>query len=156
MSLHLSWGGATPSHIYSLGSIQACHLIWGNTSLLFGPSMQHSLAHSLMADRGTVVGHVLTDHIFFYVHSHIDMTAHTPAFLWVGEHSGNLICSYDISHSRTWQVSITSLAATNVSQTVTHPSTNWAQGFLTSVIRPQMVTPYPWGFIVNIELLKSY
>ena len=31
-----------------------------------------------------------------------------------------LVCSYDISHSRTWEASITSLAATSVSQTVTH------------------------------------
>ena len=52
-----------------------------------------------------------------------------------------LVCSYDISHSKAWQASITSLAATSVAQTVTHPSTNQAQSCLTSVIRPWTVAP---------------
>ena len=47
--------------------------------------MQLSLPHSLMADRRTVVGHVLTDHMCsFMCNNHIDMTAHNLAFLWVG------------------------------------------------------------------------
>ena len=80
-----SWGGATPSQINSLGSIQAHHLIWGSTSLSFSLSVQHSLTHSLVADRSMVVGHVLIDHMCsFMCASHIDMTAHNLAFLWVG------------------------------------------------------------------------
>ena len=48
-------------------------------------SMRHSLTHSLMADRRTVVRHVPMDHMCsFMCTSHIDMTAHTPAFLQVG------------------------------------------------------------------------
>ena len=74
--------------------------------------------------------------------SHIDMTAHTPSlFMSWGALWEPFVCSYDISHSRTWQVSITSLAATSVSQMVTHPSSNQGQSCLTSVLRLQMVTP---------------
>ena len=92
MSFHFSWGGATPYQINSLGSIQACHLIWGNTSLSSSPSMQHLLAHSFMADRSMVVGKIPMDHMYsFMCTSHINMTVHTPAFLQVQEHSGNLL-----------------------------------------------------------------
>ena len=34
----------------------------------FGLSMQYSFTHSLIADKSMVVGHVLMDHTFFYVH----------------------------------------------------------------------------------------
>ena len=91
VSFHFSWGGATPYPINSLGSIQVCHLILSNTSFSFGLSMQHSFTHSLMADRSIVVGHIQTVHMHsFMCTSHIGMTAHTPAFLWVGQYSGNL------------------------------------------------------------------
>ena len=44
--------------------------------------MWHSLTHSFMADRRMVVGHVPMDHTCsFMCTSHIDMTAHNPAFL---------------------------------------------------------------------------
>ena len=60
--------------------------------------MQHSLAHSLMVDRSMVVGHVLLDHTCSSMcTSDIDMTAHTPAFLQVGQHSGNLLYAQDVS-----------------------------------------------------------
>ena len=62
-------------------------------------------------------------------------------FYKLGSTLGTIVCSYDISHSRTQQVYITSLAATSMSQMVTHPSTNRAQSCLTSVIRLQMVAP---------------
>ena len=62
---------------------------------LFSLSMKHSFAHSLMADRSMVVGHVLMDHTCSFMStSHIDMTAHTPAFLQVREHSGNLLYAH--------------------------------------------------------------
>ena len=70
-----------------------------------------------------------------------------------GALSEPLVCSYDKSHSRTWHVSITSLAATGVSQMVTHPSTNQAQGCLTSVFGLWMVTPCQ-PFLLNL-LLKQ-
>ena len=63
------------------------HLMQGSTSLLFDPSPQHFLhIHSLIVDRSMVVGHVPTDHMCsFMCTSHIDMTAHNPAFFtsWV-------------------------------------------------------------------------
>ena len=52
-----------------------------------------------------------------------------------------LVCSHDISHSRAQQASITYLAATSVTQMVTHPSTHQAQSYLTAVIGLQTVTP---------------
>ena len=99
--------------------------------------MQHSLVHSLIAGRSMVVGHVLTEpHVFFYVHqSHRHYSTHPCLFMSWGALWKPLVCSYDIRLSRTWQVSITSLAATSVSQMITHPSTNPAQSCLTSVIR---------------------
>ena len=43
------WGGATLSQINSLGSIQACHLTWGSTSILsfglFNVAFTHTLTH---------------------------------------------------------------------------------------------------------------
>ena len=92
VSFHFSWGGATPSQINSLGSIQVCHLMHGNISFSFGRSMQHSFTQSLMADRGMEVGHVHT--CSFMCTSHIGMTAHTSAFTPVGEHSGNLLYAH--------------------------------------------------------------
>ena len=112
---HISWGGATLSQINSLGSIQVCHLIMGNTSFSFHLSMQHSFAHSLMADRSIVVGHILMVHTFFYVQQlYRHDSTHPSHFMSWGTLWEPLVCSYDISHSRTWQVSITSLAATTV------------------------------------------
>ena len=53
--------------------------------LSFGPSVQDMHIHSLLVDRSMVVGHVLMDHMFsFMCTNHIDMTAHSPAFLQVG------------------------------------------------------------------------
>ena len=54
--------------------------------LSFNPSTQHFLLlHSFLVDRSMVVGHVLKDHTCsFMCTSHIDMTAHNPAFLQVG------------------------------------------------------------------------
>ena len=87
--------GSHPLPINSLGSIQVCHLIPGNTSFSFGLSMQHSFIHSLMAERSMVVGHVPTVHICsFMCTSHIGMTAHTPAFLGVREYSGDLLYAH--------------------------------------------------------------
>ena len=110
---------------------------------LFGLSMQHSFTHSLMTDRSMVVGHVPMYHTCsFHAHqSHRDDSTHPSLFTSWGALWEPLACSYDISHSRTWKVSITSLAATSVSQMVIHPSTNQAQNCLTSVIRPWMVAP---------------
>ena len=80
-------------------------------------------------------------HVFFYVHqSHgHDSTHPSLCTSWVALWEA-LVCSYDITHSRAWQAPITSLTATSVSQTVTHPSTNWVQSCLGSVIRLQTVT----------------
>ena len=48
----------------------------------------HTYSHMVTADRSTVVGHVPTVHMCsFMCTNHIDMMAHTPAFLRVGEHS---------------------------------------------------------------------
>ena len=75
----------------------------GNTSLSFGPSIQHSLAytHSWQIEVQWF-GHVLTDHTCsFMCTSHINMMAHSLSLfmswraLWK-----TLVCSYDISHSR--------------------------------------------------------
>ena len=83
--------------------------------------------------------------MFFYVHqSHRHDNTHPSLLTSWGVLWESLACSYDISHSRTQQVSITSLAATSVSQTVTHPSTKWAQSHLTSVIGLWVVTPCQW------------
>ena len=102
---------------------------------LFSLSMQHSFAHSLMTDRSIVNGHVPMGHTCsFMCTGYIDMTA-----LW------EIVCSYDISHSSAWQASITSLAATSVSQMVTHLSTNWAQSCLTSVIGPWIIWVYDFS-----------
>ena len=103
--------------------------------------------HSLMADRSMVVGHVPMDHTCsFMCTSHIEMTAHIPAFLWVGEHYGNLLYAHMTyvmaEHTRCQSHP---LAATSMSQMVTHPSTNQAQSHLTSVIRLWIVTPCQWG-----------
>ena len=82
----VSWGGATPSKINSLGNIQV-HISCKAVPLLsFNPSTQHILLlHSLVVDRSMVVGHVPMDHTCsFMCTSHIDMTAHNPVFLRVG------------------------------------------------------------------------
>ena len=105
--------------------------------LSFGLSIQHSFTHSLMADRSMVVGHVPMVHTFFYVHQSHRYGSTPPAlFMSWGAPWEPHVCSYDISNSNTWQVSITSLAATSVSQMVTHPGTNWIHSCITSVNRP--------------------
>ena len=59
-----------------------------------------------------------------------------------------LVCWLDLSHSRAQQASMTSLAATSVAQMVTHPSTNWTQSCLTSVIGPWMVcSSHAWAYM---------
>ena len=51
----------------------------------------HTHSHVVTADRSMVVGHVPTVHTCsFMCTNHIDMIAHTPAFLRVGEHSHHL------------------------------------------------------------------
>ena len=48
----------------------------------------HTHTHMVTVDRSMVVGHVPTVHTCsFMCTNHIDMIAHTPAFLQVGEHS---------------------------------------------------------------------
>ena len=90
------WEGASSSQINSLGSIQVpCQLYlhfcfsattWGNAwcfciRLIAPPTI-------LQSGRIMVVGHVPTVHTCsFMCTNHIDMIAHTLAFLWVGEHS---------------------------------------------------------------------
>ena len=67
------------------GEHTGLHLMRGSTSLSFDPSMQHLRIHSLIVDRSTVAGHVPMDHTCsFMCTSHIDMTAHNPAFIQVG------------------------------------------------------------------------
>ena len=110
-------------------------------------SMQPSFKHSLMADRSMVVGHIPTVHTFFYVNqSHSYNSTHLCLLMSQEALWESLVCLYDLSHSRTRQVSITSFSSHhNVSQMVTHPSTNWAHGCLTSVIGLWMVAPCQWG-----------
>ena len=110
--------------------------------LSFDLSMQHSFTHSLTADRSMVVGHVLTVHTCSFVcTSHRNDSTHPSLFMSLGALWESYVCSYDISHNRTQQVSITSFTATSVSQMVTHPSTNWTHSCLTSVIGLQVVAP---------------
>ena len=91
----LFFRGAILSQINFLESIQVSHLIWGKTSFSFSLSMQHLFRHSLMVDRSMVVGHVLMVHTCsFMCTSYIGMTAHTPAFLQVGQHSGNFLYAH--------------------------------------------------------------
>ena len=116
VSFHSPEGEPPPPRSTPWGAIQVCHLMLGSTSLSFSLSVQHSLTHSLMADRTMVVGYVLTDHTCsFYVHqSHRhDSTQPSHYTSWVAL-CEPLVCSYDISHSRAWQASITSLAASSV------------------------------------------
>ena len=47
-----------------------------------------------------------------------------------------------------------SLAATSVSKVVTHPSINWAQSCLTSVIGPWMITPCQQGSINRNKVVQ--
>ena len=78
------WGGATPSQINSLGSIQACCLMQGSASFFHLALVGSTRAHSLTVDRSTVFGLIPTDHTCsFMCTSHIDMTVHNPAFLQV-------------------------------------------------------------------------
>ena len=59
-------------------------LTQGSTSFIIRP-FSAALLHSFLADRSTVVGHVPMNHTCsFMCTSHIDMTAHNPAFLQVG------------------------------------------------------------------------
>ena len=98
----------------------------------FNAAFIHTLTHG----RWKYGGWVCSDgpHVFFYVHQlHRHNSTHPSLFTsWVALWEP-LVCSYDISHSRAWQASITPLAATSVSQIVTHPSTNRAQSCLTSI-----------------------
>ena len=68
------------------GEHTGLHLMQGSTSFIVQPfSAALLLLHSLMVDRSMGVGHVLMDHMCsFMCTSHIDMTAHNPAFLQVG------------------------------------------------------------------------
>ena len=68
--------------------LQCCH------------SHTHSHMVTIFLDRSMVVGHVPMVHTCSFIcNNHIDMIAHTPAFLWVGEHSHCL----DFHHaSREW------------------------------------------------------
>ena len=55
-----------------------------------------ALLHILQSGRSVVVGHVLMVHTCsFMCTNHIDMIAHTLAFLWVGEQS----CHLDFHHA---------------------------------------------------------
>ena len=80
-------------------------------------SVWHSLTLSLVADRRTVVEHVPMDHTCsFYVHqSHRHDSTQPSLFTRLVALCEPLVCSYDISHSRAQQASITSLAASSVS-----------------------------------------
>ena len=70
---------------------------------------QHSYTHSLMADRSMAVGHVPMVHTCFYVHqSHRHDSTYPGIYMSLGAFWEPSVCSYDISHSRTKQVSITS------------------------------------------------
>ena len=127
--------------------IQACHLIQGSTSFLSAfQCSTHLHTHSWQIEKYGGWACSNGPHMFFYVHqSHRHDSTHPSLFTSWGALWEPLVCSYDISHSRTWQVSTTSLAATSVSQTVTHPGTNWAQSCLTSVLGLQIVTPCQQG-----------
>ena len=95
VSFHLSWGEPPPPRSTPWEAYRSAISSWGNTSFSFGLSMQHSFSHSLMADRSMVIGHVLIIHTYsFMCTSHIVMTAHILAFLWVGGHSGNLLYAH--------------------------------------------------------------
>ena len=70
-----------------------------------GPSLQspsYTHSHMVNADRNMVVGHILMVHTCSYMcTNHIDIIAHTPAFLQVGDHS----CHPNFHHaSRGWLV----------------------------------------------------
>ena len=109
--------GSHPLPDQLLGEHTGPHVMQGSTSLSFDPSVQHFLhIHSLIVDRSTVVGHVpMNRTCSFMCTSHIDMTAHNLAFFmsWVAL-CELLYAQYDIGHSRVWQASITSLAASSV------------------------------------------
>ena len=101
--------GSHPSQINSQGSIQACHLIWGNTSFFVWP-FNAALIHTFIYGRQNYGDWACSDgpHMFLYVHqSHRHDSTHPSLFRSWGALRGPLVCSYDISHSRTQQVSIT-------------------------------------------------
>ena len=93
--------GATPSQINSLRSIQVTwqlysvhqpmetHIVSG-FALSHTPTIHYTHIIQLKSGRSMVVGHVPMVHTCSFMHTnHIDMIAHTPAFLQVGEHSSH-------------------------------------------------------------------
>ena len=82
----LYWGGATSSQINSLWSIWVCHLMWGSASI-YPPSEPyiysfHTFTNSYQVGKSMVVGHILMVHTCSLMcTNHIDMMAHTQAFL---------------------------------------------------------------------------
>ena len=112
----------------------------------------HTHLHMVTVDKSIVVGQVLIVHIcsFMCTWSYRYDNTH-PCLLMSWEALWDpLVCSCDISHNGTWQVTITSSA----SQTVTHPSINQAHGCPTSVIGLQMVVPCQRGS--STELVQMY
>ena len=89
--------------------------------------------------------------MFLYVHQSYGHDSAYPCLLRSWEALWDpLVCSYDISHSGTQQVTITSLAASTVSWIFAPPSINWACGCLTSVIGPLMVAPCQRGYFNHV------
>ena len=79
------WGGATSSHLNSLGSIQGCCLIW-HTHLVKPLTIITHLSLVLEGLEALWLGTNLMVHKWSLMcTNHIDMIAHTPAFLtsWV-------------------------------------------------------------------------
>ena len=121
---------ATRAQILFYNCLQCCH--------------SHTHSHMVTADRVRWLGMFQwSTHVLLYAPDHIDMIVHIPAFNELGSTLGSSYMSYDISHSGTQQVAITSLAASTVSWMVSHPSINQACVCLTSVIRPG------WSHLVN-------
>ena len=79
---------STPWGAYRSAATTQCMNLWiiclhSHTSLIASPSY---------ADRSMVVGHILMVHTCSFLYTcHIDMTVHTPSFLWLGDHSTNLL-----------------------------------------------------------------
>ena len=73
--------------------------------------LTHTHSHMVTKDRSMVVGHFLMVHTCsFMCTNHIDMIAHTLAFLWVGEHFHHL----DFHHaSRGWMAFFSFFAKLN-------------------------------------------
>ena len=159
------WGGATSIHLNSLGSIQWCCLT--QYTLLLSHSPARPIFYLTLEELETLwLGMNLTVHRWSLMSTcHIDMTAHTPAFLlsWVpfiGMH-GVHILPKDVTKQANWQYwdsnpwcldSVSHVLSTQPShhgshlgiapvRMVTHPSTNQAHDCLTLVIYHGMPTP---------------